>query len=66
MAAKFTEQYKNFKDLWGSEAKRELKAVRHPLSFEQLYKVNYHQEHIQTVEYLAKRNKMLVCVAVDE
>ena len=54
MAAKFTEQYKNFKILWDKEAKRKLKSGRHPLSFEQLYTIDSHQEHIQTVEYLSK------------
>ena len=54
MAAKFTEQYKNFKSLWDKEAKRELKSGRHPLSFEQLYTVDSHQEHLNTIEYLVK------------
>ena len=63
MEAKFTEQYKNFKDLWDNEAKRELKTGRDPLSFEQLYTLNSHQEHIQTVEYLAKRNKTGIVIA---
>lgn len=52
MAAKFTEQYKNFKTLWDKEAKRELKSGRHPLSFEQLYTVDSHQEHMKTIDYL--------------
>ncbi len=63
MAAKFTEQYKHFKTLWDKEAKRELAAGRHPLSFEQLYTVNSHQEHMQTVEYLAKRKKPAIVIA---
>lgn len=54
MAAKFTEQYKNFKKLWDKEAKREIKSGRHPLNFEQLYTVDSHQEHMQTIEYLVK------------
>lgn len=54
MAAKFTEQYKNFKSLWDKEAKREIKSGRHPLNFEQLYTVDSHQEHMQTIEYLVK------------
>lgn len=54
MAAKFTEQYQKFKVLWDKEAKRELKSGRHPLNFEQLYTIDSHQEHIQTIEYLAK------------
>lgn len=63
MAAKFTEQYKSFKDLWDKEATRKLSAGRHPLSFEQLYTVNSHQEHSQTVAYLAKRNKPAIVIA---
>jgi metallo-beta-lactamase family protein len=63
MAAKFTEQYKNFKELWDKESKREFSAGRHPLSFEQLYTVNSYQEHLQTVEYLAKRNKPAIIIA---
>ncbi len=63
MAAKFTEQYKHFKTLWDKEAKRELSVGRHPLNFEQLYTVNSHQEHMQTVEYLAKRNKPAIVIA---
>ena len=54
MAAKFTEYYKRFKTLWDNEAKCTVNAGRHPLSFEQLYTVNNHQEHLNTIEYLAK------------
>ncbi len=63
MAAKFTKQYQLFKNLWDKEAKREVKSGRHPLSFEQLYTVDSHQEHMQTVEYLAKRNKPAIVIA---
>jgi metallo-beta-lactamase family protein len=57
MASKFTEQYRNFKELWDKEAKRALKAGRHPLNFEQLTTINSHQEHMQTIEYLVKSRK---------
>jgi metallo-beta-lactamase family protein len=63
MAAKFTKQYEFFKNLWDKEAKREVNSGRHPLSFEQLYTVDSHQEHTQTVEYLAKRNKPAIIIA---
>jgi metallo-beta-lactamase family protein len=63
MAAKFTDKYQNFKNLWDAEAKRKIKSGRHPLSFEQLYTVNSHQEHVQTVAYLAKRNKPAIIIA---
>jgi metallo-beta-lactamase family protein len=63
MAAKFTKQYEFFKNLWDKEATREVNSGRHPLSFEQLYTVDSHQEHTQTVEYLAKRNKPAIIIA---
>jgi len=63
MAAKFTDKYKNFKTLWDNEAKREVNEGRHPLSFDQLYTVNSHEEHLQTIEYLAKRNKPAIIIA---
>jgi len=63
MAAKFTEQYQEFKSLWDNEAKQEIKAGRHPLNFEQLYTVNSHDEHLQTISYLAKRNKPAIVIA---
>jgi len=63
MAAKFTDKYQDFKNLWDAEAKRKIRSARHPLSFEQLYTVNSHQEHIQTVAYIAKRNKPAIIIA---
>ncbi len=63
MAAKFTEKYREFKSLWDNEAKRSLKAARHPLNFEQLYTVDSHEEHVQTIAYLAKRNKPAIVIA---
>jgi len=63
MAAKFTEKSKDFKHLWDAEAKREIKSGRHLLSFEQLYTIGNQQEHMQTIEYLAKRNKPAIIIA---
>ena len=63
MAAKFTEQYKAFKNLWDKEAKQAVNTGRHPLSFDQLYTIDSHDEHLQTIEYLAKRNKPAIVIA---
>jgi len=63
MAAKFTEKYQEFKNLWDKEAKREISAGRHPLNFEQLYTVDSHEEHLQTITYLAKRDKPAIVIA---
>ncbi len=63
MAAKFTEQYIKFKALWDKEAKRRNEQLRHPLDFEQLYTVDSHEQHMQTVRYLAERNKPAIVIA---
>ncbi|MEL0630482.1 MBL fold metallo-hydrolase [Psychromonas aquatilis] len=63
MAAKFTEHYQHFQSLWDAEAKRRVKQGRQPLSFESLYTVDAHQEHMQVVEYLAKRDKPAIVIA---
>ena len=63
MAVKFTDKYQDFKNLWDAEAKRKIRSGRHPLSFEQLYTVNSHQEHMQTIAYLAKRSKPAIIIA---
>lgn len=63
LAAKFTEQYLSFKQLWDKEARKALEQYRHPLDFEQLYTVNTHKEHLATIDYLAKRNKPAVVIA---
>jgi metallo-beta-lactamase family protein len=56
MAAKFTEYYRQFKSLWDAEAGKRVSAGRHPLSFDELYTVNSHKEHLATIDYLTKRN----------
>lgn len=63
MAANFTESYLKFKDLWDKEARRKVHSGRHPLDFSQLYTIDSHQQHIQTIEYLAKRNKPAIILA---
>jgi metallo-beta-lactamase family protein len=63
MAAKFTEHYLHFQTLWDAEAKKRVKQGRHPLDFDNLYTVDTHQEHLQTIEYLAERNKPAIVIA---
>ncbi|PKF62530.1 MBL fold hydrolase [Psychromonas sp. psych-6C06] len=63
MAAKFTEHYQHFQKLWDAEAKRRVKQGRQPLNFDSLYTVNTHAEHLQTIEYLAKRDKPAIVIA---
>jgi metallo-beta-lactamase family protein len=63
MAAKFTGYYQQFQTLWDAEAKRRVKQGRHPLNFDSLYTVDSHQQHMQTIDYLAKRNKPAIVIA---
>jgi len=63
MAAKFTEYYQQFQALWDAEAKNRVKQGRHPLNFDSLYTVDSHKEHMQVVEYLAKRSKPAIVIA---
>lgn len=63
LAAKFTESYKKLKKYWDKEARKRKGAGRHPLSFEQLYCVDTHKEHMQTVQYLAKHQRPAIIIA---
>ncbi|VUD56642.1 Ribonuclease [Thalassocella blandensis] len=63
LAAKFTEVYRTLKPYWDEEAQVKLNAGRHPLSFDNLYTVNTHEEHLQTVEYLATSGRPAVVLA---
>lgn len=63
MAAKFTEHYQRFQTLWDAEAKKRVKQGRQPLNFDSLYTVDSHQEHMQTIDYLAKRDKPAIVIA---
>ncbi|WP_347331318.1 MBL fold metallo-hydrolase [Marinimicrobium locisalis] len=63
LAAKFTRVYRELKPFWDAEAQKRLKAGRHPLDFENLYTVNSHEEHLQTVSYLAKTGRPAIVLA---
>lgn len=63
LAAKFTEVYRELKPCWDDEAQVKIKLGRHPLSFENLYTVDAHEEHMQTVKYLAESGRPAVVLA---
>jgi len=63
MAANFTEQYKNFKHLWDSEAKRKVANGRHPLDFKNLTTVDSHKEHMAIINYLSTRQTPAIILA---
>ncbi|WP_447955859.1 MBL fold metallo-hydrolase RNA specificity domain-containing protein [Vreelandella sp. EE7] len=63
LAARFTKVYRELKPYWDDEAQKRLKSGRHPLNFANLYTVDSHEEHLQTVEYLAKSGRPSVVIA---
>jgi len=63
LAAKFTQVYRELKPFWDAEAQQRVRAGRHPLSFDNLYTVDSHDEHLQTVAYLAKTRQPAVVIA---
>lgn len=63
LAARFTKVYRELKPYWDKEAQRRLRSGRHPLNFSNLYTVDSHAEHEQTVEYLAKTGRPAIVIA---
>jgi len=63
LAAKMTDSYRQLRNLWDKEALRRIRDGRHPLAFEQLYTVESHEEHLQTVAYLAGTGRPAVVIA---
>ncbi|WP_354623216.1 MBL fold metallo-hydrolase [Psychromonas sp. MME2] len=63
MAAKFTKYYQQFQSLWDAEARRRITQGRQPLNFDSLYTIDTHQQHLQVIDYLAKRDKPVIVIA---
>ncbi|QIT55944.1 MBL fold metallo-hydrolase [Aquisalimonas sp. 2447] len=63
LAARFTRVYRDLKPYWDAEAHKRLRAGRHPLDFDNLYTVDDHDEHLQTVDYLARTGRPAVVIA---
>ncbi|MGP5191827.1 MBL fold metallo-hydrolase RNA specificity domain-containing protein, partial [Vreelandella alkaliphila] len=63
LAARFTSVYRQLKPYWDKEAQRRLRSGRHPLNFDNLYTVESHEAHAQTVQYLAKTGRPAVVIA---
>ncbi len=63
LAARFNQVYRELKPYWDAEAQRRLRAGRHPLSFDNLYTVDDHDTHLQTVDYLARTGRPAVVIA---
>jgi metallo-beta-lactamase family protein len=63
LAARFNAAYTQLKPWWDAEAHQRMRAGRHPLSFDNLYTVDSHEEHLKTVDYLARTRRPAVVLA---
>lgn len=63
LAARLTAAHVRLRHLWDAEARRRVEQGRHPLAFEQLYTVDSHAEHRQTVDYLSRSGRPAVVIA---
>jgi len=63
LAARFTKVYRELKPYWDKEAQGRLRSGRHPLNFANIYTVDSHAEHEQTVEYLAQTGRPALVIA---
>ncbi|KKD61327.1 metallo-beta-lactamase [Grimontia sp. AD028] len=63
MAAKVTDRYREFKTLWGKEAKTRLETGRHPLAFEQCITIDSHRDHQALVNRLKQTGEPAIVVA---
>ncbi len=63
LAARVTAAYRELKPWWDAEAHQRLRSGRNPLAFENLYVVDDHQQHLQTVAYLARTGRSAVVIA---
>ncbi|KMV30243.1 metallo-beta-lactamase [Photobacterium swingsii] len=63
LAAKITEQYNVYKQLWANEAKSRYITGRHPLSFQQCIVIESHAEHIALINRLQTSAEPVIIVA---
>ncbi|EPA0546052.1 MULTISPECIES: MBL fold metallo-hydrolase [Vibrio] len=63
LAKKVTTTYRQFKKLWGAEAKERLEHHRHPLAFDQCITVESHTDHLKLVNRLASTAEAAIVVA---
>lgn len=63
MAAKITKAYRQYRKLWGREAKIKRNAGRYPLGFRQCVVIDGHREHLALVNRLASTGEPAIVIA---
>ncbi|RRV06988.1 MBL fold metallo-hydrolase [Pseudomonas sp. v388] len=63
LASRFTQVYQSFQDYWDAEAQARVQVGRAPLGFDQLITIDSHDQHLQTVNYLASTLRPAIVIA---
>ncbi|TVT72640.1 MAG: MBL fold metallo-hydrolase [Pseudomonas sp.] len=63
LASRFTAAYRELQPFWNQEALKRVQSGRRPLGFEQLIKVDSHNEHLRMVEHLARTARPAIVIA---
>lgn len=63
MATKFTQQYREMRDLWDDEALTRVAQQRHPLNFERLHIIDTHADHMRIINYLRQSGDPCIVIA---
>ena len=63
LAARFTEVYDSLQPFWDAEAQQVLSSGDQPLVFDNLYQIDEHEEHQDTIEYLQQSGIGAVVIA---
>lgn len=63
MASKFTVEYRQFRQLWDSEAQVKLRDGRHPLAFENLVTIDDHNQHQKLVNRFEHGQESAIVIA---
>ncbi len=63
LASRFTEAYRALRPFWDAEARRRVRAGRHPLAFEQMTTVETHADHENAVRLLARSGRPCIVIA---
>jgi metallo-beta-lactamase family protein len=63
MAAKITKAYRQYRKLWGREAKSKRNAGRYPLGFRQCVVIDGHKQHMALVNRLASTGEPAIVIA---
>lgn len=63
LANRLTKAYRDLKPYWDEEAQDVIKQGRYPLTFNQLYPIESHNDHKSTVKYLKKSARPTLVIA---